>query len=489
MKFRILAVTLALSTAMPMFAHHDATGMQITTKSPRAHVLYEQGLAKMELLHQQAGLELWRQAVKADPNFALAHISIAFFSQDPAEQVGEREKAMATRKYAGAEEQLVIDWQVNAGQAHWVPAIQAMNTALARYPHDKYLAWMAGWWLVLSQNQQMHAISLFERVIQIDPRFPDAWNEVAYCYAKTGNMDKAFTAIQRYTELVPNEANPQDSYAELSRMAGRFDEALKHYHMSLKIDPTFHESQLGLGDTYALMGDQPRARTEYSLAIQEGTPVQKVLWGLQWAATYVREGDYPGADLAYRSIAQQAHDQDFANYEAEAFRAMALYQKDSATSVDLLNKAEAALQGDHKVSQQLLSEEQAQVWRTAVDRAVRDGDQARAQALLQKLSDLSAANADDLIEAAYAGAAGAVFLSQGKYQEAASDFAGDPANAVSMRGLIEAYEKAGQREDAAKTAAALAALNLPLIEQAVVVPEFRKQRADSAVTFRSSSRL
>ena len=130
------------------------------------------------------------------------------------------------------------------------------------------------------------------------------------------------------------------------------------------------------------------------------------------------------------------------------------------------------------------------MWRTGVDRAVRDGDQKRAQALLQKLSDLAAANTDDLIEVAYAGAAGAVYLAEGKYKEAASDFEGDPGNAVSMRGLVEAYEKSGQHDNAAKAASDLASLNVPLIEQAVVVPEFRKHRsADSAVTMRSSSRL
>jgi tetratricopeptide (TPR) repeat protein len=492
MKFRILAAILAFSVAVPMFAHNDSNGIQITTKSHRAHELFEQGVVKVSLLHQQAGLEHFRQAVKVDPNFALAHIFIAFFSLDPGEQVAERQKAMATRKFAGPEEQLIIDWQANASEGHWVPAIQAMNSALAQYPNDKYLHWMAGWWLVLSQNQQQRAIGLFEQVTKLDPKFPDAWNELAYCYAKTGNFDKAFNAIQHYTELVPNEANPQDSYAELSRMAGRFDEALKHYRMSLKIDPTFHESQLGLGDTYALMGDEARARTEYALAIEQATPVQKVLWSLQSAATYVREGDFRGADLAYRTVADQAHEQDFANLEAEAYRSMALYQKegDAATAVDLLKKAEAALEGAHKVSQQLLGEERAQVWRTGVDRAVRDGNQARAQALLQKLSELSAANADDLIEVAYAGAAGAVYLAQGKYQEAASDFQGDPGNAVSMRGLVEAYEKSGKHDDAAKAASNLASLNVPLVEQAVVVPEFRKHRSsDSGVSFRSSSRL
>jgi tetratricopeptide (TPR) repeat protein len=478
MKYRVLAIVCAIFCAPPLLAHRDPTGMQITTSSPHAHAAFEQGLQKMELLHLEAALENWRKAVQADPHFAAGHIFLAFFSEDPAEQVAEREKAVATRQYAGPEEQLIIDWVSNASHARWIPAIQAMNGALERYPHDKYLAWLAGRWLTLAQNQRSRALALFERVIKLDPRFPDAWNEAAYCYARAGNFDKAFAYIQRYAELVPNEPNPQDSFAELSRMAGRFDEALKHYRLSLKIDPSFYVSQLGVGDTYALMGDQPRARAEYAIAIQAGTPVQKVVWGLQWAATYVREGDFAGADQAFRQIAQQAHDLDFANDEAEAHRSMALYQKDGAAAAEMLKKAEAALREEHKVPQASLNEELAAVWRAGVDRAVRDGDSMRAEALLKQLSDLAASNADDLIEVAYAGAAGAFYLAQGKYAEAIADFQREPANPISMRGMVLAYEKSGQKENAEHVAAALASFNKPSIEQALVVPEFRKERAD-----------
>src|SRR5205807_10111942 len=111
--------------------------------------------------------------------------------------------------------------------------------------------------------------------MQIDPRFADAYNEAAYGYARRGDFHNALADIKRYTELVPNEPNPQDTFAEISRMAGRFEDALTHYRMSLKIDPTFNEPQLGLGDTYALMGDQSRARAEYTKAIEVASPAQK----------------------------------------------------------------------------------------------------------------------------------------------------------------------------------------------------------------------
>lgn len=477
MRRKILPLALVFAT-LPMFAHDDPGGMQISTKSPKAHAFFEQGLAKIEMLHVQAGLEKLRLAVQADPHFALGHIFINFFSENPAEQLAERDQALANRRYAGPEEQLIIDWLANASQAHWITAIQSMNGALERYPRDKHLAWLAGWWLAVQQNQSPRAVPLFERVIKIDPSFADAWNEAAYCYAKAGDFDKAFADIKHYAEMVPSEANPQDSYAEISRIAGRFDDALEHYRKSLSIDPNFHESQLGLGDTYALMGDEPRARIEYAKAVAVGTPTQKITWGLQYAATYVREGDFAGADQAYRRMAQQAHNQDLANLEAEAYRSMALYGKVSAAAAELLDKAESVLHEPHQVPQILLDEEMAAVWRTGIDRAVRDGDNARAQALLNRLNDLSDANSDQMIEYAHAGAAGAVLFRSGNLAEAITDFQNDPTNPYSMLGLVQAYEKSGQKENAARAATSLAALNMPLIEQALVVPDFRKRQAE-----------
>ena len=495
-KVRILAASLFLFWGLQAVAHDSPTGLHISTKSPQAHAFFEKGVEKMEMLHIQDGLENLRNAVQADPQFALGHIFLTFFSQDPTEQVAEREKALAARDSANAEEKLIIDWLANATQSRLLPAIQSMNEALQKYPQDKHLHWLAGWWLLVDHNQSQRAVAMFERVMQIDPKFADAYNEAAYCYGRMGNFDKAFANIKRYTELVPNEPNPQDSFAELSRMAGRFEDALTHYRMSLKIDPSFHESQLGLGDTYALMGEQAKARAEYAKAIEAGSPVQKVLWSLQAAATYVREGDLASADKAFSAAAEQAHAKDFANLEAEAYRSMSYYQLESAASLRLLDKAEAVLKEDHKVPQSLLNEELAAVLRTRVERALADNNLAGANAggnnsargsnnnkelaaaTLKQLQALADSNgADGLIASSLHGAAGAMALAAGNYAEAVNHFEEDDSNAISMRSLVTAYEKNGQQGNATRLAAKLAALNVPLIEQAVVVPEFRKHRA------------
>src|SRR5215471_13033613 len=89
-------------------ARQDQKGLQVTTSSAEARGLFSQGLAEMEVLHWEAAMQKWRDAAQADPQFALAHILLAMLSRDPAEQLAERDKAVAARNSAGPEEQLIV---------------------------------------------------------------------------------------------------------------------------------------------------------------------------------------------------------------------------------------------------------------------------------------------------------------------------------------------------------------------------------------------
>src|SRR4029077_1989071 len=147
-----------------------------------------------------------------------------------------------------------------------------------------------------------------------------------------------------------------------------------------------------------------------------------------------------------------------------------------------------ALQDGHKVPQSLLNEELAAVLRTRVERALAGNKKALAASALKQLQALSEANgADGLIETALHGAAGAMALAEGNYAEAVNQFEEDDNNAISMRSLITAYEKNGQEGNARRLGSQLASLNVPLIEQALVVREFPKQRA--AVTAKTNPAL
>ena len=112
--------------------------------------------------------------------------------------------------------------------------------------------------------------------------------------------------MDRYVALLPKEPNPQDSYGELLRMSGNFEGSLLHYRAALKIDPDFVSSQVGLGDTYALMGNEEQARIEYDKAIRFAhNEADRLSYSMQKAMTYVRDGNYAEADKEFLETAKQ----------------------------------------------------------------------------------------------------------------------------------------------------------------------------------------
>src|SRR5437763_13205021 len=327
---RVILLLSCLGFSVLCFSENSPSGQQgsvpVTTKSDEARQLFNGAVVKLENMHGPDAMKDFRKAVQIDPDFAFANLMISFVTVDqnidPAEQLAARDKAKAARSKVSRGEQLLIDWLTSSSEGKMVPAIQAMNQVVEEFPNDKLLLWMAGIW-VENQQQITRAIPMFERVLKLDPTFAPPLNEVAYCYARTRNFDKAFSAMQRYILLLPNESNPQDSYAEILRMAGRFDDALTHYRASLKNDPNFVVSQVGLADTYALMGEEARARTEYATAVQHAfSKSEAASWSLNSAITYIRENNRSGADAAFHAVAKMAHENDLGVLEAEAYRMM-----------------------------------------------------------------------------------------------------------------------------------------------------------------------
>jgi tetratricopeptide (TPR) repeat protein len=403
----------------------------------------------------------------------MGHEVLAQISLDSAEQVGEQEKAFATRNHATSSEQLVIEWYQDAAEHKLIPAITKMNDVLNQYPHDKWVIWMATWWLQ-NQAQYERSLAVYERSGITDS--PGLINNMGYAYASIRQFDKAFAMMDKYVAALPNDSNPQDSYAEILRLAGRFNQSIEHYRTSLVINPEFYSSQFGLADTYSLMGDQVRARREYEIGFQKFTlpELQQILWKTREAATYVREGDYDGAQHAFQAIADYAHSRQDSQAEADTYRQMAMCEQNPKQAMAYLGKAEAATQDGKNALKIALSQELAQILRARVELALKVGNKELANSNLARLETMSESSDDMLIEDAYHGAAGAVLFSQHKYDQAISHLEEDTNNPLSLKLLAAAYQKIGYSAGAKRTTETLTNLNDPTLEQALVVPAFRK---------------
>jgi tetratricopeptide (TPR) repeat protein len=458
-------------------SNKPATGlMPVTAASDKARALYRKGMEDYENLYLERCNEDWRAAVKEDPSLALAWAWIAFNSRNPAEVSAAREKAKALLPQVTPGEKLMIQWISNVQEGNYIAGISAMNDMLAMFPKDKHLPYLAGNWL-MGENGDDQALKILDRALALDKNYPAAINDAAYVYARTRQFAKAFAMMDRYVAVLPNEPNPHDSYGELLRMAGHFDEALSHYRMALKVDPTFASSQVGIADTYALMGNQAQARVEYDKAIaQAHNDGDRIDYMMQKATTWVREANPAEADKAFAETAQKAHELGLDLQEAWAHQRMAEYQKDDMAAMHHLEEAEAALAHRQEISPLDRDEELSRILRHRTIRAAHNGNPELAQKSLKLLETMASTSRNLVIQSSYHGAAGALLATQEKWQDAIAHLEEDRDDPFSMQLLSRAYYEAGASEKMHEVEERLRGTNVPTIEQAVVVPAARSQR-------------
>jgi tetratricopeptide (TPR) repeat protein len=446
-----------------------ALSVLFSTRSAEARDALQHGVVKWENHRMGEAVEDYRKAVKADPNFAAAHLYLSTLTPNPEEQSVELKKAVALRSAASPDEQLLIDWLAFTSQNQILQAITAMNELLGRYPKDKHLLYRAAIWF-RNQRQLNHAVQLYERLLQLDLQFADALNQLGYIYAFQGESEKAIATMKKYVAVLPNEPNPEDSYAEICRMAGRYDEAIAHYRRALKIEPSYWSSQEGIAATYSLMGDQPRARAEYAIAIEHApSPASALLWTMNSAVTWAREKDYAKAGALYRDVARRAHDNNLAELESGAYRNMSLFEKDPVARQQMLDLAEAALHHAHPLSTLVSEQQTALVERARIYAEIDAGHPETASRILGQLSAIAEKTHNGFIQSAFHGASGAVLTAQGKYEDAIGELLEDDRNPFSLKFLILAYQKTGAAAEANRWSARLNDVRNPTLEQLLAV--------------------
>src|SRR5262249_48551522 len=140
------------------------------------------------------------------------------------------------------------------------------------------------------------AVAQYEKVIKIAPDFAPVYNELGYSYKALEDFTKAEVAFKKYIQLIPDDPNPYDSYAELLLRAGRFDESIVNYRKALAIDPTFFNSRLGIATDLDLQGKTKEARSELDTMLQTAKDDGQRRDGLfSKAVSYVHEGDFASA--------------------------------------------------------------------------------------------------------------------------------------------------------------------------------------------------
>ena len=196
---------------------------------------------------------------------------------------------MANAGHASKGEQLLIQ-AADAG-AHARPAEQEqlLGELVKLYPSDPRARAQLG--IVLFGRQDYDgAIRELSRAIELDPKFTLPYNQLGYAYRAQGKNAEAEKTFQKYAELLPDDPNPHDSYAELLMRMGRFHESITEYRKALQIDPLFLSAYVGIANDQMFMGkgDEARGTLKQMLAKARTDGEKRQAWF--WTAeTYMHE--------------------------------------------------------------------------------------------------------------------------------------------------------------------------------------------------------
>ncbi len=204
------------------------------TNSSEAYQLWLKGrfhFARRTKDDMNKSIELFNQAVKLDPDFALAYVGIAeSYSTIPSYPYASPEECVPKAKAAIAK---ALEIDADLPEAHTVAGMIA-----AAYDWDYPLA----------ERE-------FKRSLELEPNLASTHYRYAWVYlSPLGRHGEAVAEMKRAMELEPLSIQQGANFAAVLMYAGRFDEALEQARKTNELDPTHVGALIWLSHTYNAKG-------------------------------------------------------------------------------------------------------------------------------------------------------------------------------------------------------------------------------------------
>jgi adenylate cyclase len=266
-------ITLAVVAALKVKLLGDAQEAVLKrgTDDPASYELYLRGRFywnKRTGAALNKAIELFRQAVAKDPNFALAYVGIADCFTQIALYLGVHTTETLPYARAAAEQALQLDdtlaeAHASMGQVHfrdlkWEQAEQAYQRAIClnpNYPTAHH--WYSEYFRVLRRrNEELREI---KRAMDLDPLSPLICTLVGEAYRGAGDVAGAVSEWQRVIELEPNFPLSHFFLGGIYAEQQRFDEAIAESEKAVALSGRGGLFLGALGRSYALAGQELEA--------------------------------------------------------------------------------------------------------------------------------------------------------------------------------------------------------------------------------------
>jgi serine/threonine protein kinase/Flp pilus assembly protein TadD len=214
-------------------ADMESRSQRRQTRNRVAYGLYLKGLFnlnKRTAAGTMIALESFKEAIKVDPEYALAFAGLADAYSLLDDFYIERGKTSFAKAEEAARKALAID-----------PTLGEAHSTLALINRDFKLDWPA-------------AEEELKRALELNPNYAITYNRYGWFLISVGRFDEALMHMRKAQELDPDSLNINTAVGLPHFYARRYDKAIEEFQRTLQLNPDFYPANLYLGMAYTEKG-------------------------------------------------------------------------------------------------------------------------------------------------------------------------------------------------------------------------------------------
>jgi eukaryotic-like serine/threonine-protein kinase len=277
------------------------------TQNSEAHELYLKGrffMKKGTTDDVKKAIDLFKQALAKDPNYAAAYAGMAdLYVFLPIYVGGSAREAIANAR-AAAEKALAIDDEL--AEAHsalgfafavdldWHDARREFERAIELDPNYAGAHYDFGFYVLGPLGDLDGAIAEMKRAIELDPLSPGMLGNLGHCYTFARRYPEAIAAGRKAVELDPRAPKGNGIIALGLDLSGQVSEAIAQYEKAFEVTGGDYHLLPYLSRLYGLRGERAKA-LQISEQAKEIEAKQNIEWAYGYALVAIGQGDYEEA--------------------------------------------------------------------------------------------------------------------------------------------------------------------------------------------------
>ena len=170
---------------------------------------------------------------------------------------------------------------------------------------------------ILSRDDFARALPYFEKAVDVDPNYAEAWYQAGFCYGMLGRHNEALKASRRAAALRPDWAETFLNIGASSFALAQYKDAADSYRIAARLDESNADAQYALGLSLGKLGrtDEEILAYKRALAIKPDSPNALEQIGL----AYFKQKRFAESAAAFEQLKNYKPDARTYNYLGESY--------------------------------------------------------------------------------------------------------------------------------------------------------------------------